>query len=56
MCLTTGTDSAMASTLLSGLSTFANGVRTPAASQTSFCCLRHHFSSRIERLAGASGD
>src|SRR5258708_38836030 len=35
MCLTTGTDNAMASDPLSGPSTFANGVRTPAASQMS---------------------
>ena len=35
MCLTTGTDNAMASNPPSGPSTFAKGVRTPAASQMS---------------------
>src|SRR4051794_18314021 len=33
MCLTTGTDIAMASSPASGPSTLANGVRTPQASQ-----------------------
>ena len=37
MCPTTGTDRAMASSLPRGPSTFANGVLTPAANQTSGC-------------------
>src|SRR5262249_27654847 len=51
MCLTTGTESAIASSLASGPSTFANGVRTPHASQMSVC--RRSLMRLPPRLRGA---